>query len=198
MNLEIFEAIADSYDTEERIEIAKITVDNIKAYLQDICKEKTALDFACGTGLIGLDLCEYFKFMILADTSKNMINVVTEKIQNKNINNAKAICFDIENDFFNVKVDYIFVSLALLHIEDVKSVLNYLYEFLNTDGKIIIIDFIKNENVKSDLVHNGFFTRDIVSYFDYPIKVIDDKIFHKGENIFMGVYAEMFILVLEK
>ncbi|KGE19390.1 hypothetical protein [Paenibacillus wynnii] len=51
-NTDKFEMIADSYDISERIQIAKVSSDAIREYLGD-AKRKSAIDFGCGTGLVG-------------------------------------------------------------------------------------------------------------------------------------------------
>lgn len=50
-NTDKFEMIADTYDTPERIQIAKVASNAIREYLVD-SKSKNAIDFGCGTGLV--------------------------------------------------------------------------------------------------------------------------------------------------
>jgi len=54
-NTDKFEMIANIYDTSERIQIAKVSSDAIREYLVD-AKSKNAIDFGCGTGLVGMNL----------------------------------------------------------------------------------------------------------------------------------------------
>jgi len=53
-NTDKFEMIANVYDTPERIHIAQIASDAISEYLVDT-KNKNAIDFGCGTGLVGMN-----------------------------------------------------------------------------------------------------------------------------------------------
>jgi ubiquinone/menaquinone biosynthesis C-methylase UbiE len=48
------------------------------------------------------------------------------------------------------------MSLVLLHIPDTRKILHVLFHTLNKDGKLIIIDFDKNDNINHPKVHNGF------------------------------------------
>ncbi len=59
-NTDKFEMIATMYDTPDRIHIAKLSADAIQEYLVNT-KDKSAIDFGCGTGLVGMILLEEFK-----------------------------------------------------------------------------------------------------------------------------------------
>lgn len=78
-NTDKFEMIANIYDTSERIQIAKVSSDAIREYLVD-AKSKNAIDFGCGTGLVGMNLLNDFNSMLFLDTSQNMINQIKQKM----------------------------------------------------------------------------------------------------------------------
>lgn len=88
---------------------------------------------------------------------------------------------------------------VLLHINDVELVLSRLYDVLNVGGHLLIVDFNKNEEIVSDMVHNGF---DQVKLTDIMTKIgyrdIQSKTFYSGNKIFMGHDASMFILDSQK
>ena len=198
-NTDKFEMIANIYDTSERVQIAKVSSDAIREYLVDT-KSKDAIDFGCGTGLVGINLLNEFKSILFLDTSQNMINQVKQKISDANIHNASTLCFDFETaSLTGIRADYIFMAQVLLHIKDIESVLSRLYDILNFEGHLIIVDFDKNENIASDLVHNGF---DQVKLTEVMTKIgykdIQSKIFYTGSKIFMGQDASMFILDSQK
>lgn len=48
------------------------------------------------------------------------------------------------------------MTQVLLHIPDVEFVLSKLFDVLNKGGHLLIVDFNKNGNMVSDIVHNGF------------------------------------------
>lgn len=198
-NTDKFEMIANRYDTSERIQIAKISSNAIREYLVD-AKSKNAIDFGCGTGLIGMNLLNDFNSMLFLDTSQNMINQVRQKISSSNIRNAATLCIDFEKDnVSDLHADYIFMAQVLLHIDDYKSVLLKLYDVLNPGGHLIIIDFNKNDEITSDIVHNGFYQEmltNIMSKTGY--KNIRSRTFHKGSKLFMGHDASLFILDSKK
>lgn len=198
-NTDKFEMIANIYDTPERVQIAKVSSDAIREYLVDT-KSKDAIDFGCGTGLVGMNLLNDFNSMLFLDASQNMINQIERKISSSNLQNADILCFDFEkSSLSDLGADYIFMAQVLLHIEDFKSVLLKLHDILNPGGHLIIIDFNKNDEIVSDMVHNGFDQeelRNIMSTIGY--KSIQSRTFHNGSKIFMGHDASLFILDAQK
>lgn len=198
-NTDKFEMMANKYDTPERIQIAKVSSDAIREYLVD-AKSKHAVDFGCGTGLVGMNLLNEFHSMLFLDTSPNMINQVKQKISDFNIQNADTLCFDLEKEgLSDIRADYIFMVQVLLHIHDVESVLSRLFDVLNEGGHLLIVDFDKNEKIASNLVHNGFNQAklsDIMTNIGY--RNIRSKTFYHGSKIFMGQDASMFILDSQK
>ena len=198
-NTDKFEMIANIYDTSERVQIAKVSSDAIREYLVD-AKSKNAIDFGCGTGLVGMNLLNDFNSMLFLDTSQNMINQIKQKIADFNIRNVDTLCFDFEKEGrSDLHADYIFMAQVLLHINDVELVLSKLYDVLNVGGHLLIVDFNKNEKIVSDMVHNGF---DQVKLTDIMTKIgyrdIQSKTFYTGSKIFMGHDASMFILDSQK
>ncbi|UJF34191.1 class I SAM-dependent methyltransferase [Paenibacillus hexagrammi] len=198
-NTDKFEMIANVYDTPERIQIAKVSSEAIRGYLLD-SGNKNAIDFGCGTGLVGLDLIHDFLSVLFLDTSPNMIDQINQKIADLHIQNAHTLCFDLEKESLSdLHADYIFMAQVLLHIQDVEHILSRLFHVLNEGGHLLIVDFDKNENITSDLVHNGF---DQEKLADMMTKIgyrdIVSKTFYTGRNIFMGQDASMFVLDSKK
>ncbi len=142
-----------------------------------------------------MNLLNDFKSILFLDTSQNMINQIKLKIQN-----ADTLCFDFEKDSLSdLHTDYIFMAQVLLHIEDFKSVLLKLYGVLNPGGHLIIIDFNKNDEIVSDMVHNGFDQEELTNIMlKIGYKNIRSRTFHKGNKIFMGHDASLFILDSQK
>lgn len=198
-NTDKFEMIAHIYDTAERIQIANKSSNAIREYLIDT-KGKNAVDFGCGTGLVGMDLLNDFNSILFMDSSQNMINQIKQKISVSNIQNASALCFDFEKDSpLDLRADYIFMAQVLLHINDIELLLSRLYEVLNENGHLLIVDFDKNEKITSDIVHNGFNQRELTNLMTkIGYKDIQSKTFYHGSKIFMGHDASLFVLDSKK
>ena len=198
-NTDKFEMIANSYDTPERVQIAKVSSDAIRECLVDT-KSKHAIDFGCGTGLVGMNLLNDFKSVLFLDTSQNMLGRIKQKIAGSNIQNADTLCFDFEKDNrSDLHADYIFMAHVLLHINDVELVLSRLYKVLKENGHLLIVDFDKNERIVSDLVHNGFDQTELTEIMTkIGYRNIQSKTFYTGSKIFMGHDASMFILDSQK
>ena len=198
-NTDKFEMIAHVYDTPERVQVAKAAADAIREYLVD-AEGKNAIDFGCGTGLVGLNLLNDFNSILFLDTSQNMIDQIKQKISSNHIKNADTLCFDFEyENLSDLHADYIFMSQVLLHIEDFKPVLQKLYDVLNPGGHLMIIDFDKNDEIASDMVHNGFDQEELASTMsEIEYKSVQSRTFYHGSKIFMGQDASLFILDAQK
>lgn len=194
-NTDKFEIIADGYDTPERIQIAKLASDAIREYVID-AKSKEAMDFGCGTGLVGMNLLDDFSSVLFLDSSEKMIHQVKQKIAGSNQQNAAVQCFDFEKDHLSdLRKDYIFMVQVLLHISDIDLILSRLYDVLKENGHLLIVDFDKNEKVASDLVHNGFNQTELAERMTkIGYKAIQSKTFYTGSKLFMGHDASLFIL----
>jgi len=198
-NTDKFEMIATIYDTPERMRIAEVSSDAIREYVADAAG-KHAIDFGCGTGLVGLSLINEFHSMLFLDSSPNMIQQVKRKIADSRLQHADTLCFDMEKEnLSDVKADYIFMAQVLLHIPDVAFVLTRLFDVLADDGHLLIVDFDKNEAIVSDIVHNGFHQAELAEIMaGIGYKQIQSKTIYHGRNLFMGQDASMFILEARK
>src|SRR5699024_2312895 len=88
-----FEQMAKRYDTEDRIELAKVITKEVKLELQN-SKSKSLLDYGSETGLISIQLSDLVDSMLLVDSSKQMLDIVETKITNKNIENSRVLQAD--------------------------------------------------------------------------------------------------------
>ncbi len=193
MENNVFEQMAKRYDTEERIELAKMIAEEVRPQLEN-CKSKALLDYGSGTGLISLELSDLVDSILLVDSSKQMLDVAEGKIYRRGIANAKVLYSDFTQETPELKADIVLVSLVLLHIPDTKKILQELFNILNEGGKLIIIDFDKNEQINHPKVHNGFVHEEIQnSLTEAGFKSVDIRTFYHGNRIFMNQDASMFI-----
>lgn len=194
-NVEIFERIADRYDTAERAGIAEVIAERIRGQLPD-ARNMRAMDYGCGTGLVGIRLARSFRSMLFVDASRNMVEVVREKISGLGIGNAETLVADFGASYpADLRVDCIIVSQVLLHVRETGPLLLNLAQLLNAGGHLVLIDFDKNERVVSDRVHNGFEQSALAgALFDSGFSVVASETFYHGEKMFMNQDASLFIL----
>lgn len=194
MEQNVFEQMAKRYDTEDRIAMAKIITKEVKTHLQND-QSKSLIDYGSGTGLVGIELTDSVASVLLVDSSQQMLQVAEAKISQKGIHNASTLYSDFtEGAPEYVKADIIVMSLVLLHIPDTKKILQSLFRILNEDGKLIIADFDKNENIQHPKVHNGFAHDDLKDLLaEVGFKATEIRTFYHGEGIFMNQDASMFI-----
>jgi len=198
-NTDKFEMIAGMYDTPDRIHIAKVSADAIRKHVVD-AGDKHAIDFGCGTGLVGMHLLDAFGSMLFLDTSPNMIRQVRAKLAEANVRHADTLVFDFEREGSSgLRADYIFMAQVLLHIPDAELVLSRLYDALNDGGHAIIVDFDKNDQVESEFVHNGFRQEELATTMErIGYRDIRSETFYEGTNLFMGKAASMFVMDARK
>jgi len=193
MDKNVFEQMANRYDSEERIELAKIVSDEVKTELQD-SKSKSLIDYGSGTGLVSLALADLVDSVLLVDSSEQMLQVAKEKITHKGITNAEVLYSDFTEEKPEMKADIVLVSLVLLHIPDTNAILKELFTVLNNGGKLIIVDFDKNEKINHPKVHNGFVHEELKNKLaKVGFKSVEMKTFHHRERVFINQDASMFI-----
>jgi len=193
MENNVFEQMAKRYDSEDRIELAKVIVNEIKPKLQN-SQSKSLIDYGSGTGLISLELTDMVDSITLVDSSEQMLEVAKAKISKKGITNSTVLYSDFTKETVDLKADIVLVSLVLLHIPDTKKILQELYNVLNSGGKLIIIDFDKNDKVDHPKVHNGFLHEELKKVLsEVGFKSIEITTFHHGKRIFVKQDASMFI-----
>ncbi|OZU89659.1 hypothetical protein CIL03_00525 [Virgibacillus indicus] len=193
MENNVFEQLAKRYDTEERMALAKVIVKEVRPELQN-SKSKSLIDYGSGTGLVSLELSDLVDSILLVDSSEQMLEVAKVKILDKGITNAKVLYSDFTQETPELKADIVLMSLVLLHIPDTKRILQALFNILNNEGKLIIIDFDKNDKISHPKVHNGFSHEELKKGLsEAGFKSTEIKTFYHGNRIFMNQDASMFI-----
>lgn len=193
MENNVFKRIAKRYDSEERIELAKIIVKEVRKELSK-SESKSLIDYGSGTGLVSLELSDVVDSILLVDSSEQMLEVAKAKISHKGLTNSKVLCSDFTQETPELKADIILMSLVLLHVPDTKKILQELFNILKDNGKLIIVDFDKNHSINHPKVHNGFAHNELTKILDeIGFKSIKIKTFHHGHKIFMNQDASMFM-----
>ncbi|AYV70907.1 MULTISPECIES: class I SAM-dependent DNA methyltransferase [Niallia] len=193
METNVFEQLAKRYDTEDRRELANVIVKEVRRELEN-STSLSLMDYGSGTGLVSLELSDLVASILLVDSSEQMLEVAQAKIANRGIMNADILYSDFTQDTPKHKADVILMSLVLLHIPNTKKILQALFQILNQDGKLIIIDFEKNDKINHPKVHNGFTEEELNEILsEVGFRSSKRKTFYQGNRIFMNQDASLFI-----
>lgn len=161
-----FNQEAVNWDNDRRVQRAKIIANEIYKAIPEK-KSLHAMEFGCGTGLISFNLKDRFEQITLIDTSEGMIEILKQKIQEQKAGNMNAIQADINSNALQLgKFDVIYTSMALHHVVDTEKTLRNLYNLLQENGCLCIVEldeedgsFHKEE--KDFDGHNGFNQKDL-------------------------------------
>ena len=138
-----FNDLANKYDTPETIKLSNITSNTIFEALDKGMKKK-AIDFGGGTGLVGLQLINYFQSMLFLDASQEMIDQVNLKIEKLGIKNVNTLCTNLENEGqLSFQADTIFSSMAFHHIGNYNDLLTKMHDMLEEKGQLVLVDMEK-------------------------------------------------------
>lgn len=196
MNKDRFDQITQKYDDPERIHLAHIITQAITQQIKDT-NYQTLLDYGGGTGLVTLNIAEYFEAVTLMDASPQMVDIFEHKVSDLNQTSINTLVGDVllDDTILNHKnYDVIVLSLVLLHSGNYQLLLQKLYNHLNSGGMMILVDFDKNENIYHPKVYNGFEQMDIIHVFnELGLRNPQINTFYSGEKIFMKQDASLFI-----
>ena len=128
-----------------------------------------------------------------------MIEQVEKKLADKNTKKASVLCLDIEKDAqLPYKVDTIILSLVLHHIPDSHRLLTKLYETLNEDGQLLIIEMEKQEKDSSDHGHGMDRSVLATTLAGIGYQNIQSDIFYDAKKESDGQEASRFVLSARK
>lgn len=108
MENNVFEEMAKRYDTEERMELAKVIVKEVIPQLLG-AQDKSLIDYGSGTGLVSLELSELVESILLVDSSKQMLDVAEVKIAKRGLSNAKVLYADLTQETPELKADIVLI-----------------------------------------------------------------------------------------
>lgn len=127
----------------------------------DMC----ALEYGCGTGLLGFRLRPHIGDLTLADVSDGMLDVVREKLAAKPDASARATKLDLLSDRLpEQRFDVICTAMTLHHIPDTDGVLRRFAAMLAPSGYLCIADLDAEDGSfhgQGEDVHHGF-DRDVL------------------------------------
>ena len=198
----VFETSAERYDTDDRAAVAALISREMRTHVAATpMPGASALDYGCGTGLVGLQLIDLFASMTFVDTAPAMVAQVQRKLDAAGVAHAEAWAADFcaEAPHPSERFDYILLSQVLLPVKDVPLLLARLAALLNEGGRLLIVDFDEAPAVSSDLIHAGFDQAELRALVEREgLRVVDAHTFHRADHLLMGQEASLFILDVTK
>lgn len=152
-------AAADWDKKDQRRELAAAIASGIAAL--PLPDRAQALEYGCGTGLVGLALAPRLESLTAADSSPGMLATLSDKIAEAGLTNVYPLLFDLHQDTCSQQFDLIFSAMTLHHLADVGLIIEKLVAGLKTGGYIALADLdsedgsFHGDNSES-VMHHGF------------------------------------------
>ncbi|MGE4283138.1 MAG: class I SAM-dependent methyltransferase [Clostridia bacterium] len=142
-----------------KIERAQIISDKMTKHIQ-LSKDMVGFEYGCGTGLLSFNLQPYLDNIVLGDSSEGMLEIVKQKMIQKDIHNMTPIKIDLTKDLPpKNKFDLIYTLLTLHHILDTTGILRTFNKMLNEKGYLCIADLDEEDGTfhkEGFIGHNGY------------------------------------------
>ena len=136
-----FDTRAKEWDSDPaKVERARVVAEAIRRAIP-LPPGMAALEYGCGTGLLGFALQPDFASITLADTSDGMLEVLTAKIADSGVPNMLPLKLDLSTDPLPASRFGVITSLMTLHhIPDTDAVLRSFFALLTSPGWLTISD----------------------------------------------------------
>lgn len=133
----LWQKTAKYYDKQVKVyeDAYKLTIQNS---LKFINQEYTVLDFACGTGMISLEIAKEAKKVVAVDISDKMIEIANEKYSKSELNNIEFRTLDGYNlDYADQYFNVILLCNVLHVVEEPQTVLKEMSQLLKPGGILL-------------------------------------------------------------
>jgi ubiquinone/menaquinone biosynthesis C-methylase UbiE len=156
-----FDKAAAGWDQKQRrVELAAKIATAISSTLP-LNKKMSALEYGCGTGLVGLALAPQLGTLTAVDTSTGMLEVLAQKIESEKIGNVTPLRLDLSQESLEGKFDLIFCAMTLHHIKEADQVLARFCDLLKDSAYLAVADLKEEDGSFHDasadgVMHHGF------------------------------------------
>lgn len=128
-------------------------------------RDMHALDYGCGTGLLSFPLKDELGAILLADSSRGMLEVLAAKIAAQGVANMTAVKLDLLADPPPAgRFDLIYTAMTLHHVPDTDRILDIFRDLMKPGGYLCVADLDQEDGsfhgVEID-VHHGFDRADL-------------------------------------
>jgi ubiquinone/menaquinone biosynthesis C-methylase UbiE len=136
-----FDQIAAQWDESPRRAATAIAVAEAIAAAVPLSPHWRALEYGCGTGLVGVRLLAQLQHLTAADLSPGMLTVLREKIAAAGLKGITPQVLDLTSaPPPPERYDFIFTSMTLHHIPDVGALLRTFASMLEPEGWVALAD----------------------------------------------------------
>ncbi len=162
-----FDAAARTWDADgEKRERARRVAQAIAARVPGL-RGMSVLEYGCGTGLLGFELQPHVARLTMADSSRQMLAVVREKLAARGASNASAVRLDLTADALpDDRYDLVCTLMTLHHIPDVDAFLQKVHGLVSPGGFVCISDLDAEDGAfhgPGFTGHNGFRRDDLAA-----------------------------------
>ncbi|KGO34794.1 MAG: class I SAM-dependent methyltransferase [Desulfoprunum sp.] len=160
MHVNRFDTAAAEWDQKQRrVDLAAAIAAGIAAL--PLHQEMEALEYGCGTGLVGLALAPRLGSLIAADSSPGMLATLSDKIAAQGITNVRPLLLDLHSKDCPQQFDLIFSAMTLHHIDEVELILGKIVEGLKPGGILALADLDSEDGSfhrdnPTGVMHHGF------------------------------------------
>ncbi|KAF5324675.1 hypothetical protein D9611_004094 [Ephemerocybe angulata] len=123
----------------------------------------TVLEFACGTGLVCMEMLPHVKEIVGIDISPVVVERCNKKFKEAGANeNCYAIAANISTDkdvLADKKFDLVYCASAYHHFDSPEEITKLLGAFLKPGGSLIVIDNLQKGGETIDQEHRLYITR---------------------------------------
>lgn len=128
-----------------RVKLASDIAEGIFAEI-DLDGTQDVLDFGCGTGLLTFYVQPNVRSITGIDSSYKMIETFETKVTALGLSHVYGKCLDVENgELISGNYQLVMSSMAFHHIQDIRSLLEQLYDVTASGGMLCIADLDSDE-----------------------------------------------------
>ncbi|MHB1618211.1 MAG: class I SAM-dependent DNA methyltransferase [Metallibacterium sp.] len=162
-----------------------------------------ALEYGCGTGLVGAQLAPRLRHLLACDLSPGMLAVLDEKARATGLDNLHTRVLDLTREAPPAqRFDLIFSSMTLHHIPDVSALLRVFHGMLADDGWVALADLDAEDGSFHSpdvpgVAHHGFERAELARWLQAAgFRDISARTAHTAEKTRAGKTAQYPILLI--
>ncbi len=171
--------------------------------------QMTAMEFGCGTGLVGMALAPHLKHLVAIDGSENMLEALKKKVIRFQLQNVEIRHIDPEASTlpFENAFDLVFSSMVLHHIKDTESAFVMFSRTIRSGGYLAVADLDTedgefHESVPVEVHHFGFNRTDLAKKMEAAgftcIKDVTAHVLSKQNKKGQDLSYPVFLMVAQK